>query len=217
MGMEGINWGEVNSQCRVITADFYNFYEEYIKATQQLFDELSYIWASGNAVKSCDTYIRHTKENASWILSCEREIVQLLNDASWTYANTFNTKSELYLQTAESSVLAEPHSDIDNPFKERVNGITGMNKKKVEELTTKYVEDTTAMAETFSADVCAIEVSILDNQNAQKEAFSAKVGKMCKKLTYDIDQLSRQIHFDGLEEIDRMDMVKGQTVNTFNA
>jgi hypothetical protein len=217
MGMEGINWGEVTAQCKQITSSFYNFYEDYLKTSQQLFDDLSNYWASGNATKFGDTYCRHVEENASWIRDCESEIVKILNSASWVYASTFNTHSKLYLDIEENSMFAEPHTRMNNPFQERRNGVTGMNKTKSEEIIEKYSSDITTMLETFSADVCAIEVSILDNQNEQKDAFKAKVEKLCKKLTYDTEQLIAGIHFESLGEINRVDMAKQQTVNTFNA
>jgi hypothetical protein len=214
MGMEGINWGEVNSQAKAIFDYLSTFKSDVTKNFQDFVDELCYYWASGNAKIFGDYIQRDMNDFNGDVNKMEEEISTLIQHAAEIYSRSFNVDN----QVTVSLDLTETKGDaISNPFQESVNGVTGMNKTAVDECYEKFKANVESSIETAKNGLESIELSIFDVANAQKVAFSDKLNILFSRVNNLLLIELQTINNYREEEKDRIDLAKQQTVSTFNA
>jgi hypothetical protein len=211
MGMEGINWEEVNSQGKQILDNFDNLATSFRKRIHTFEGELCQIWASGNAVKFGNDLIDSLLEVNNTIYGAYTKIGNALASAAATYAETFNVANGFNVSGSFSG-----EGNLENQFKETVNGITGMNKEVAKESLNTFTADTQTLIEEFNNNLRAVNISIYDNAGAQQEAFRGALEEMMKSIKEQLDVLVGGVTTGIDTEIDNVQLAKTQTTNTFN-
>ena len=214
MGMEGINWDEVNSQAAKIRSCLQAFNENVASKTQSFANDLSNYWASGNAVNFEKDLNSAIKDVALEITNGYDDLSNLIVHAAKIYSSVFNVPCNISVGDIIYSSLT---SSIDSVFKETNNGITGMNKTSATNCVEKYKSDINTMTDAVKSELGNIHISILDAASIQKEAFDQKIQIMLDKITNKIENTLATIEKSKNEEIDRMELAKNQTTNTFSA
>ena len=211
MGMEGINWGEVNAQAKQILDNFDELSTSLRNRLHDFEGNLCPIWASGNAVKFGGDLIDSVSAITDFVYSAYNKVGNALSQAAATYAETFNVPNEFNVETGFSA-----EGNLENQFKETVNGITGMNKEVARDALDHFKANTQAIVEKFNNNLRAINISIFDNAGAQQEAFRSALEAMMKNIGNQMESLVAEVQ-NGIDtEIDNVELVKTQTVNTFN-
>lgn len=211
MGMEGINWGEVNSQAKQILENFDNLATSFRKRLHTFEEELCPIWASGNAVKFGNDLIDSIGNVNDTIYQAYTKIGNALASAAATYAETFNVADEFNV-----SVSFSGEGNLENQFKEVVNGITGMNKEVAKESLGTFTADTKTLIDEFNNNLRGITIAIYDNAGAQQEAFRGALEEMMKNIGNQMESLVAEVQ-NGIDtEIDNVALARSQTVSTFN-
>ncbi len=211
MGMEGINWGEVNSQAKQILDNFDNLATSFRKRLHTFEGELCPIWASGNAVKFGNDLIDSILDVNNTIYQAYTKIGNALASAAATYAETFNVENEFNVSGSFSG-----EGNLENQFKETVNGITGMNKEVAKESLSTFTTDTKTLIEEFNNNLRAITIAIYDDAGAQQEAFRGALEEMMKEIKEKLDTLVGEVTTGIDTEIDNVALVRSQTVSTFS-
>ena len=214
--MEGINWGEVTDQANSIEVNLGLFNRAINDDFQSFANELSYYWASGNAITFGDNLGKSLEEFNANVNKVQEEVAELINRAAQIYSDRFNVPNEI------GRVSPDPVTELiikkfENPFKETVNGVTGMNKGPVTDCCNFYNDKIKKLIESAKTGVTGIELSIFDTAYAQKEAFNTKVKDLYAGLQDTLEHTIAVINRDKKKEEDRVDLAKQQTVNTFNA
>ena len=213
--MEGINWGGVTEQANSIEVKLGLFNRAIQDDFQSFANELSYYWASGNAVTFGDNLGNSLEEFRTNVNNVQKEVAELINRAAQIYADRFNVPNEI------GRVSPDPVTDImkkfENPFKETVNGVTGMNKGPVTDCCNFYNDKIKKLIESAKTEVTGVELPIFDTAYAQRDAFKAKVEDLYSGLQDTLEHTIAVINRDKKKEEDRVELAKRQTVNTFNA
>ena len=212
MSMEGINWGEVNGQVNALLERLSAFGNDVSTNITNFLDEMAYYWASGNAVYFGDYVIRDTTDFNTDLLQKESEIAELIKHAAEIYSREFNVPNEINIvYPLENKFL------FNNPFKETVNGITGMNKSAADDCYEKYKAKIDQLIDDTETYIDGVHISIMDAASAQSEAFSEKIDRMFTVVSGILAKALQDIEKGKQEEKDRVDLAKQQTVSTFNA
>ena len=212
MGMEGINWGEVNSQAKQILENFDNLATSFRKRLHTFEEELCPIWASGNAVKFGNDLIDSIGNVNDTIYQAYTKIGNALASAAATYAETFNVDNEFSVSVGYYGV-----GNLENVFKEVVNGVTGMNKTDVQDCLTHFTQDTAKAIETFNNNLKSVNLGIYDSAGAQQASFEGCLQSMMTNINNELQKLVDEINTGIETEIDNVALVKTQTVNTFRS
>ncbi len=212
MSMEGINWGEVNGQVNALLERLSAFGNDVSTNITNFLDEMAYYWASGNAVYFGDYVIRDTTDFNTDLLQKESEIAELIKHAAEIYSREFNVPNEINIVYPLENVFLG-----NNPFKETVNGITGMNKSAADDCYEKYEAKIEQLIDDTKTYIDGVHISIMDAASAQSEAFSEKINRMFAVVNGILAKALQDIEKGKQEEKDRVDLAKQQTVSTFNA
>ena len=215
MGMEGINWSEVNSQVEKISRCFGDFGKSIKVGLRDFRDELAYVWASGNAVKFGENVTESSKELDTVVHEANLEIAEEIKKAVQIYSEKFNVS-----QAIDCVVFGgyfDANLQYKNPLRETVNGITGMNKTVVTELMNNYIKTCETAYETFNNDLSSINIAIYDNAGAQQEAFRGAVKTMIDNINKILNALFDEVKAGINTEIDNVELAKSQTTSTFNS
>jgi hypothetical protein len=211
MGMEGINWGEVNSQAEQILNNFDNLATSFRKRLHDFEGELCQVWASGNAVKFGSDLVDAIGTVNNEIYGAYTKIGNALSKAAQTYADTFNVANEFNVSGSFSG-----EGNLENQFKETVNGITGMNKEVAKDSLNRFTTDTNSLIEEFNNNLRSVNIAIYDNAGAQQEAFRGALEEMMKAIGEQLQTLVGDVTTGIDTEIDNVQLAKTQTTNTFN-
>lgn len=215
MAMEGINWGEVNTQIIQLNEYFADLNNEIKKLDYTFGQELANAWASGNAIKFGNTLRNEDRSVTSMISNTWAIVSSLVKSASNIYSENFKVENHISIPGfLSSSGVGMPDGGF---FQETLNGVTGMNKTIVKDLLNDFSKTIDNLLEDFSSDVKSIEISILDAAGVQKAAFRSAVTLLVagikKEVVFMKFELSKQIE----NEVENVDIAKQQTVSTFNS
>ncbi len=214
MEMEGINWDEVNAQAAKIRTCLQEFNETIASDSQAFINELANFWASGNAVTFNQELGNAVKDIALEITSSYDTLADLIVHAAKIYASQFNVPCNVYTGNMIYSSLT---SGLDSILKEVNNGITGMNKAQASDCVEKYKNDIQNAIDAVNSELGNIHISIFDSASIQKDAFDQKIKLLLNSITNKINNTLTTVEKSKNEEIDRLELAKNQTTNTFNA
>jgi hypothetical protein len=216
MGMEGINWEEVNSQGNAILMALITLGADVFKYYQDFVDEMAYYWASGNAKifgEYMQSDMRYFHDD---LTKTKGEVTLLIKHAAEIYSRTFNVDNQISIGVV--TIEAAPGSNvITNPFQETIRGVSGMNKNAVDDCYTKLKTNVENSIESAKSAINSIELSIFDIANAQKIAFSERVSQLYSMIEGYLAKALQGVEKYKNEEQDRITLAKQQTVSTFNA
>lgn len=212
MAMEGINWGEVNGQVNALLEHLSAFGNDVNTNITNFLDEMAYYWASGNAVYFGDYVIRDTTDFDSDLVQKENEIADLIKHAAEIYSREFNVPNEISIVYSAANIYSG-----NNPFKETVHGISGMNKSAADDCYEKYKAKIEQLIDDTKTYIDGVHISIMDAASAQSEAFSEKINRLFAVVNGILAKALQDIEKGKQEEKDRVDLAKQQTVNTFSA
>jgi hypothetical protein len=214
MAMEGINWGEVNTQVIQLNECFSTLKNELNKLDYTFGEELATAWASGNAITFGNT-LKTKDHNVSSLVSNSWAIISsYVKNAANIYANTFNVANNISIPGfLSSSGTGMPDGAF---FKETLNGTTGMNKDIVKNLLVDYTKTVNNLLDDFNSDVKNIEISIFDAANSQKDAFKSAVLELVSSIKKEVINMGTELSRLIESEVENVDIAKSQTVSTFN-
>jgi hypothetical protein len=212
MSMEGINWGQVNSEAQKVVNNFNELSKTLRDRLHDFEGQLCTIWASGNAVKFGDDSNNAILGLCSYINTGLSEIIDAISKAAATYASAFNVDNEFSVNVGFSG-----EANLENVFKEVVNGITGMNKTDVQDCLSHFTKDTATAIETFNNNLKSVNLGIYDSAGAQQASFEGCLQSMMTNISNELQKLVDEINAGIETEIDNVALVKTQTVNTFRS
>ncbi len=214
MGMEGINWDEVNAEAAKIRTSLQDFSEDVASKTNEFAAELSNYWASGNAL-TCEKELSSAlRDIALEITSGFDDLANLIIHAAKIYSSTFNVPCDIYTGNIIYSSLT---SEVTPVFKKVNNGITGMNKNEATTCVDQFKNAINGLIESIKTQLGNIHISVLDNANIQKEAFDQKIQIILKDISNKVENTLRTVEKSKNTEIDRLELAKNQTTSTFSA
>ncbi len=216
MGMEGINWDEVNAQANDIMKYFYSLKREAYATSYSFADDLADFWASGNAVSFESEFNEKVKYLETIIEKCEENIKALLTQAGAIYAERFNLSNKIYVQTVPLTGIAAS-MEIKGLFQETLKGVSGMNKNAADDCVNSYKSTIITRLEEFKTNITSIRISIFDSAETQIGAFSTVLDSAATEISKVLDDVVSDVEWAKTQEQDRLELAKAQTTNTFSA
>jgi hypothetical protein len=210
MSMEGINWGEINNQAAKISSNFTELRTSIQDCLKSFGDQLTPVWASGNAIKFGDNLVASASELDTTMYDANSHIGEVLSKAAQIYADKFQVANDFHYGNYLKL------ESLENTFKETVNGITGMNKTVVTEALDNFTKTSQTAFETFNKNLMQINIGIYDNAGAQQAAFKDVLEEMMSKIGSVLESLIGEVKTGIDTEIDNVELAKTQTTSTFN-
>ena len=210
MGMEGINWEGISQEASLISQFANTFTKGLYDESRTFLDELCKVWGSGNAIKFANEFSQRIQDEANMVIKYSDALVDKLMKAVQIYPSAFNVNVTI---TKSEGTLAEL---LDHNIKDKVNGITGMDKEHVRNLINNYQSKVKDLCDDYEFDMNNISVSLYDLAGVQKEYFTKIVREEGKRI-YSIVTVFTNTAKKLIEgEIDAMDAVKQSVLNAFN-
>lgn len=216
--MEGINWEEVTAQANSIETYLGDLRDSIFSCFQDFAEELSYYWASGNAITFGEKLKSNVESFRTFTQNVQEEIKSMIKHAAEIYSNRFNVQNGIgNIDTWDHSVV--PYMTFDNPFRaiHTFSFTTGMNKTAVDECCDIYKEKIKTSADDIKSKIESIHLSIFDTANVQKDAFDKRIKEAISYINRLLDNTLEEIYKSKEEEKDNLNLAKQQTVNTFSA
>lgn len=214
----GINWIGINKEIKSLNAYFSDFSNDIFGFSNAFADELSYLWASGNAVDFGRDFSNNCYEMYKLITNSWAKICSCISTAAATYSKKFNSANMLNISNELDYPNGIPNTQSYGEFFQKVlNGITGMNKVYVNDLIEKYFSVIQSSIEELSSKISGFSISLLDEANAQKEVFNMILDNLVSGINKEIDEIIRFVKLDIGLEYDNLNLSREKVESTFNA
>ena len=214
----GINWFGINTEVKNLNAYFSNFSNDVFGFSNAFADELSYLWASGNAAEFGGDFSTNCDEMFRLITNSWNRIVSCISNAAASYAKKFDTPNMLNISHDLDYPNGVPNiQSYGEYFQKVLNGITGMNKVYVQDLIEKYFSVMQSSIEELYSNISGFSISLLDENNAQKEAFNLILDNLVSGLNKEIDEIVRFVKLDIGLEYDNLNLSREKVESVFNA
>ncbi len=229
MGMEGINWDEVNAEAKTVYDTVRTAEGVLYKMSDDFADELSVYWASGNAVEFGKQLFGTYKETRRYMNDKVSELEGYISRASQIYATTFNVSNGYSNKGMDwwGSFTDDVGEWFNNAaddiagglgdFKTVRNGQTGINKIGAQQSLDKYKANLATFLDELSGFLTNRNIAIFDTQNAQKEAYNLCVSDMKQGINDKISSVLELVTTGIDTEIENARLAKERTVSTFSA
>ena len=210
MGMEGINWEGISQEASLISQYSDTFTKSLYDESRTFLDELCKVWGSGNAIEFANEFSNKIQDEANMVIRYNGALVDKLMKAAQLYSNAFNVNVTI---SKSDGSLAEL---LDHNIKDKVNGITGMNKEHVRNLINSYQSKVKDLCDDYEFGMNSISVSLYDLAGVQKENFSDIVRQVVKNLYSVVTEYTNYAKKVIENEIDALNAARQSVLNTFN-
>ena len=214
----GINWYGINSEVKDLNSKFSNFSNDVFGLSNAFADELSYLWASGNAVEFGRDFVTNCTEMYRLITNSWIKICNCISNASTIYTKKLNTQNLLNISYELDYPNGIPNTEnYGEYFQTVVGGITGMNKVYVQDLLERYFGAIQSTIGDLTSKLSNFYISLFDEANQQRDAFNDILDSLVSGLNKKIEDITRFVKLDIGLEYDNLSLTREKVESTFNA